>query len=1036
MTSTFSTIKPHLSPTHLALTSPPILPVKHWSQTSQETILISNDNNHSIQLPLAGGADNGQLVYFIEPISLLKNKTSTTILKGGKIDFDEIILEVDQHKIAGYTLADVQLLIETLSINGKQLKLKTVRSGLTKDLRQFLDGRFEKHSIDHDLQQTIRDNLYMTTVPCTTRPQRSGEINGQDYTFLSVKDFHALEKSGKLLESGVYKGHYYGTPRPSKEAVMTNTNLVRRSNSANGMFQHNDPEFFNTPSSNENTSQNLSGELIKCSLKKSQQGFGFTIIDGNENNEQFLQVNDILPDGPAAKNGKLQRGDILVYINDAYVLGYSHKDVVKIFKSLSVGDTIDITVCRGYPLAINLNDPQIDLVSLNGVHHLPNGGYREYQPENHSNIYTIKIQKGNQGFGFTIADSPLGQRVKSIVDKQRCQNLCERDLLLSINEQDLSGRLHAAIVDILNKCPKDMETTFVVRRGDPDLNHNPLVVNAHDHVDKNIQENDEMDIRYLPRKPNEKPRSKTPTPFGSASIADTLPLRSRTPIPSKTTNNNTNFSTSNTTERPAPIAQTEFSSDPMYEFEQQRPFSSNIRNVRPMNAPTLRSKTPGPEFGAATTSLSYRANTMKPRSKTPTAYEFSPSTLHNSRSLQAVHQQYCEIVVDLTILRPTDGFGLRIIGGEEEKSQVTIGHIVPNSPAEIDGRLYIGDEIVKIDNHSTIRASHEKVVQLMQRAKEKQHVCLIVRRYTQLHNRSNSYRQSKLDSHSIYRGNSQRKSPIDNGIRHVTLQKTNENESFGFVIISSQNKIGSVVGKIIRNSPADQCGQLHVNDHILAVNGVDLSYMLHTDVVNLIKESGRTITLAIGSPIHYDDSVVEMRNSSNGIRSSLSSSPMIVPNENHQALRNAVSYNPLNMPEKNQTRPPSKLNGILKSPSISEDYFLVNLQRTHANSSFGFSIRGGREFSLPLFILKLAENGLAENDGRMTAGDQIIEINGRSAYGMTHVEAISLIRDGGFSVRLLLRKTNAPPPSLDEVKTAMGHEMEFVNANWKPSGYA
>ncbi|CAF5085169.1 unnamed protein product, partial [Rotaria socialis] len=57
------------------------------------------------------------------------------------------------------------------------------------------------------------------------------------------------------------------------------------------------------------------------------------------------------------------------------------------------------------------------------------------------------------------------------------------------------------------------------------------------------------------------------------------------------------------------------------------------------------------------------------------------------RSLQSVHQQYCEIVVDLTILRPTDGFGLRIIGGEEEKSQVTIGHIVPNSPAEMDGRL-------------------------------------------------------------------------------------------------------------------------------------------------------------------------------------------------------------------------------------------------------------------------------------------------------------------------------------------------------------
>ncbi|CAF5093198.1 unnamed protein product, partial [Rotaria magnacalcarata] len=131
--------------------------------------------------------------------------------------------------------------------------------GLTKDLRQFLDARFQKGSIDHDLQQTIRDNLYMRTVPCTTRPPRPGEINGQDYTFLSTKDFRTLEKSGNLLESGVYKGnhldyfvfrigHYYGTPRPPKEPLLTNgqhqylsstnnNNHLRRSNSANEMFQ-------------------------------------------------------------------------------------------------------------------------------------------------------------------------------------------------------------------------------------------------------------------------------------------------------------------------------------------------------------------------------------------------------------------------------------------------------------------------------------------------------------------------------------------------------------------------------------------------------------------------------------------------------------------------------------------------------------------------------------------------------------------------------------------------------------------------------
>ena len=58
---------------------------------------------------------------------------------------------------------------------------------------------------------------YMThlAVPVTTRTPRPEERNGVDYTFLSKEEFSALEKSGKLLESGIYYGktnhftHYF-----------------------------------------------------------------------------------------------------------------------------------------------------------------------------------------------------------------------------------------------------------------------------------------------------------------------------------------------------------------------------------------------------------------------------------------------------------------------------------------------------------------------------------------------------------------------------------------------------------------------------------------------------------------------------------------------------------------------------------------------------------------------------------------------------------------------------------------------------------
>ena len=56
-------------------------------------------------------------------------------------------------------------------------------------------------------------------------------------------------------------------------------------------------------------------------------------------------------------------------------------------------------------------------------------------------------------------------------------------------------------------------------------------------------------------------------------------------------------------------------------------------------------------------------------------------------------------------------------------------------------------------------------------------------------------------------------------------------------------------GKIIENSPAERCGRLHVGDRILAVNGVDISHMHHEDIVNLIKDTGYSVTLTVGPPI-------------------------------------------------------------------------------------------------------------------------------------------------------------------------------------------
>merc|ERR1712117_413216 len=56
----------------------------------------------------------------------------------------------------------------------------------------------------------------------------------------------------------------------------------------------------------------------------------------------------------------------------------------------------------------------------------------------------------------------------------------------------------------------------------------------------------------------------------------------------------------------------------------------------------------------------------------------------------------------------------------------------------------------------------------------------------------------------------------------------------------------------------------------------------------------------------------------------------------------------------------------------------------------------------------MAVDGPAAMDGRLRVGDQLIEINSQSTKNMTHGEAIELIKNGGMTVRLLVRRGKAP----------------------------
>uniref|UniRef100_A0A8C5D6A2 Membrane-associated guanylate kinase, WW and PDZ domain-containing protein 1 n=1 Tax=Gouania willdenowi TaxID=441366 RepID=A0A8C5D6A2_GOUWI len=756
----------------------------------------------------------------------------------------------------------------------------------------------------------------------------------------------------------------------------------------------------------------LKGNFINTKLKKSRRGFGFTVVGGDEPDE-FLQIKSLVLDGPAALDGKMETGDVIVSVNDICVLGYTHAQVVKIFQSIPIGSMVNLELCRGYPLPFDPDDPNTSLVTsvaildnkdpiiVNGQevsnsydspsshgsqsnnHGPANGGAplnglpRSHSPSTevasdtssqhgyHSDVHTlassiatqpelitVHMEKGDKGFGFTIADSVGGggQRVKQIVDYPRCRGLREGDIIVEVNKRNVQSMSHNQVVDLLSKCPKGSEVTMLVQRGVAPAKKSPKL--------------------QLSRKDSQNSSQHSVSSHRSAH-ADSPVHTSLAP-----------------------------------------PLSESNAPPPPPSQPL-----PGlpPEDSTGDGTIQRKPDPFKIWAQSRSMYE--------SR-LPDFQEQ------DIFLWRKDTGFGFRILGGNEPGEPIYIGHIVKYGAADEDGRLRSGDELISVDGTAVVGKSHQLVVQLMQQAAKQGHVNLMVRRKTSyavkaegdvppspasshhssiqapsltddIGKRTPQGSQNSLNTVSSGSGSTSGIGsgggggpPLNSssaGNPSSTLQPYDveihrgENEGFGFVIVSSVSRpeagttfagnacvaMPHKIGRIIEGSPADRCGKLKVGDRILAVNNCSITNKSHSDIVNLIKEAGNTVTLRI---IPGDES------------------------SNASLLTNAEKIATITTTHTAQQQ---------AAPEDSE-FYSVDLERD--SKGFGFSLRGGREYNMDLYVLRLAEDGAAVRNGKMRVGDEILEINGESTKGMKHARAIELIKNGGRRAHLVLKRGDGSVP--------------------------
>ncbi|KAK6040371.1 PDZ/DHR/GLGF domain protein [Cooperia oncophora] len=242
-------------------------------------------------------------------------------------------------------------------------------------------------------------------------------------------------------------------------------------------------------------------------------------------------------------------------------------------------------------------------------------------------------------------------------------------------------------------------------------------------------------------------------------------------------------------------------------------------------------------------------------------------------------------------------------------------------------------------------------------------------------------------------------------------------------------------GQILENSPAEKCGRLKVGDRVVAVNGIDILNLSHGEIVNLIKASGLTVRLTIAPPVSDGSPLA----SSTLNRSVLPNAYMPSPPSTYvpppPVFQNGGFYATLGRPscesllmalqesgvfdtysesadmEAIESLTPSESPLLIPSSSFRRTFVatarsrvelttigvendesdspIISVELERGVRGFGFSIRGGQEFgAMPLFVLRIAEDGPAAIDGRLRVGDQLISINGRDTKGLTHEEAI------------------------------------------------
>ncbi|XP_053858972.1 multiple PDZ domain protein isoform X2 [Vidua macroura] len=602
---------------------------------------------------------------------------------------------------------------------------------------------------------------------------------------------------------------------------------------------------------------NLPGELHMIELEKGKTGLGLSLAGNKDRSRMSVFIVGIDPNGAAGKDGRLQIADELLEINGHILYGRTHQNASSIIKCapskvkvifIRNKDAVNqMAVCPAKSVEASqctsgtLQHQEMDISVANP------SAFSDLS--SCKNIQYVELPKDQGGFGIAISeeDTTNGVVIKSLTDHGAAAKdgrIKVGDVILAVDDEIVVGYPVEKFISLLKT------SKSVVR-----LTINPAETD---------------NLSTAPAPPSTVPAEK--------------------------------------------------------------------RNMQPPAAFPI-SSSPEPEAVKNTS-----------RSSTPAMLMSDPTTCPIIPG--------CETTIDIS--KGRTGLGLSIVGGTDTLLGAIIIHeVYEEGAASKDGRLWAGDQILEVNGIDLRNATHDEAINVLRQTPQKVRL-------------------------TVYRDEAQYKEEDMYDVLNIELQKK-PGKGLGLSIVGKRNDTGVFVSDIVKGGIADTDGRLMQGDQILTVNGEDVRNANQEAVAALLKCSLGTVRLEVGrikaGPFHSER------------RTSQSS----------QVSEGSGSLSSFSFPVSGSGAPEVFESG-LKRHTTSEIQGLRTVEiKKNPTDSLGVSIAGGVGSPLgdvPIFIAMMHPNGVAAQTQKLRVGDRIVSICGSSTEGMTHSQAVNILKNASGTIEL------------------------------------